>query len=161
HSHPTPRDGSLPVASAGSGLSQEPTGSPGACPSRCTPPQRQRPDTAGGDPLSGGLPDVGAGGGVEDLVAAAAQLGRGEFLVAGAGDRPLGPVVPPGAGPALGAVAPLVGVGPRLAADEVVRLGVPGRGHLGLDVAGGGEDEGGVAGEQLGGPVAAVPGGEM
>ena len=82
-------------------------------------------------------------------------------VVARPGGDPLGPVVPPGALPLLGGGPPLVRVGARLAADEVVRLRVPRWRHLRLDVTGGREHERRVARQQLRGPVAAVPRREM
>src|SRR5205807_7132780 len=110
---------------------------------------------------SGWFEDVGAGGGGEDLVAAGAGRLRGGLLGAGPGLDPLGPVVPPRARAAFGAGPPLVGIGAGFAADEAVGLRIAGGRDLGLDVTGGGEHERRLAGEELGGPVAPVPGGQV
>src|SRR4051794_500649 len=61
--------------------------------SRRSPAQMKRTSTRD----SGGV-DVATGGRIAGLVLAAAELRRSLLLLAGALDRPLGPVLPPGAG---------------------------------------------------------------
>src|SRR6202022_1905619 len=74
---------------------------------------------------------------------------------------PIGPVLPPTAGVLLGAGQPFVGVRARLAAQVVAGFGVAGRVDQAGDVPGVAQHECTGTGDELGGPIAAPPGGQM
>src|ERR1700745_4113344 len=105
--------------------------------------------------------DVEAWCGSELLVLVVAQYRRRLDLAARALRDPVRPSLPPAARFAFGAVQPGFRVGPGCTADPVVRLGVTGRIDQAGDVPGVTEHKRALAAEQLGGPIAIRPGGEV
>src|SRR6516165_4874393 len=90
---------------------------------------------------------------------ATAELIRGRLLLTAALGQPARVVRPPRAGAGLCAPEPIFRVLRAVLGHLVSRLVVSGRIHHSGDMPTGGQDEPLVAGEQLGGPVAAVRGG--
>src|SRR5580704_1156356 len=133
---------------------------------RSRPSIRPRPDPER-SPRPGAGSDVSmvvnirAGSFADRLQPAAAQVrGRGLLLSAALG-QPVRVVRPPGPVTGLRPAQPLLGVFGALLGDLVAGLGVAGRvDHRGY-VPAGGQHEPLAAGQQLGGPVAALPGADV
>src|SRR5690242_16351169 len=92
---------------------------------------------------------------------ATAELIRGRLLLTGPLGQPGREVRPPGAGAGLCAPEPVLRVLRTVLGHLVSRLVVSRRIDHSGDMPAGGQDEPIVAGEQLGGPVAALPGADV
>src|SRR5690242_8349922 len=100
---------------------------------------------------------VGAGGFDQGWECRGAEPAGRSTVRAAALREPVDEVGPPGARPGRRAVEPLLGVGGVVGVEPVARLGVSWRVHQRGDVAAGGQHEAGVAAEQAGAAVAALP----
>src|SRR6516164_3423244 len=137
------------------------------------PARSKRRRTAGGRPNPGrSFPadwgqamsmviNVGSGRVADRRQTAAAGLARGLLLLTAALGQPARVVRPPGAMTGLRVPEPLLRVPRMILGHLVSRLVVSGRIDHSGDVPAGGQHESGAAGEQLGGPVAALPGADV
>src|ERR1700733_1041240 len=133
---------------------------------RSRPSIRPRPDPERSVPVGSGsevlmVVNIRARSFADGLQPAAAQFrGRG-LLVPAALGQPVRVVRPPGPVAGLGPAQPLLRVFRALLGELVTGLFVAGRVDHRGDVPAGGQDEPRPAGQQLGGPVAALPGADV